>query len=306
LRIESALFDNKVDNLFDVRNVHATSDGKFIENVARDEVTWEVTDKLTAKALGIYQKMPKTLYHTDPFTVDPDTGLSYANDWVEDDMNASLKTGSLGAEYAFFDWLALNGIWEYTNDYYLGYDGYPRTAFNSGNNSYLYWDNYNKYRQDNNWLYNQGYYPAPPYEFYNIFKTGLSIDPLPGMEIYLDYTRNEYEKAGQISDNMNHFGFELGYTPIPRFSMFFKYTYSRWQDLDSIAQGIEKASGHHNVFTEFTYRFSADQDITLQFGEASRDPYMGGVLDIGWDPYGGSLGTIDTQHIFRLYYRKKF
>jgi len=306
LRVESSFFNNKLQNLFDVRNVHSTSTHKFIENVARDEITWNVTDKLTTKALGIYQKMPKTIYHTDPFTIDPDTGRNFLNDWVEDDMNASLKTGSLGAEYAFFDWLALNGIWEHTNDYYLGYDGFPRTIFNSGNNSYTYWQNGNKYRSDSNWLYNQGYYPAPPYKFYNIFKTGLTINPIPEMEIYLDYTRNEYRKAGQISDNMNHFGIELGYTPIPKFSMFFKYNYSRWQDLDSIAQGIEETSGHHNIFTEFIYRFSADQDITFQYGEASRNPYMGGVLDIGWDPYGGSLSTIDTQHIFRLYYRKKF
>jgi hypothetical protein len=65
-------------------------------------------------------------------------------------------------------------------------------------------------------------------------------------------------------------------------------------------------TGHNNFFAEFSYRQSEDQDLTFQYGEASRDPYGGGILDIGWDPYGGALETIDTQHIFRLYYRKKF
>jgi len=306
LRIESSFFDKRIENLFDVRNIHETSSNKFVENVARDELTLKVTDKLTTKALGIYQKMPKTLGGIDPFTIDSDTGRSFTNAQVQDEMDASLKTGSLGAEYAFFDWLALNGIWEYTNDYYLGYDGFPRTIFNSGNNGYTYYQNGNKYRSTTNWLYNQQYFPAPPYEFYNIFKTGLRFNPMDKMEVYLDYTRNAYRKAGQVSDGMNHMGLEVGYTPIPKLSMFFKYTYSRWQDLDSVAGGDEKVTGHNNIFTEFIYRMSPDQDFTFQYGEASRDPYMGGVLDIGWDPYGGSLRTIDTQHIFRAYYRKKF
>jgi hypothetical protein len=306
LRIESTLLDNAVDNLFDVRNVHYSNNGKFVENVARDEITWRVTDKFTAKAMGIYQKMPKTKGGIDPFTVDPDTGRYFTNSNVQDGMNASLKTGSLGAEYEFFDWLALNGIWEHTNDYYLGYDGFPRTIFNGGDNSYTYWQYGNKYRGTNSWLYNQQYFPAPPYKFYNIFKTGLRFNPLDNMDIYLDYTCNNYRKAGQVDDNMNHVGIELAYTPMPKFSMFLKYTYSRWQDLQSIAQGIEKTIGHHNAFAEFIYRLSADEDFTFQYGEASRDPYMGSVLDIGWDPYGGSLRTIDTQHIFRLYYRRRF
>ena len=105
------------------------------------------------------------------------------------------------------------------------------------------------------------------------------------MDIYLDYTCNNYRKAGQVDDNMNHVGIELAYTPMPKFSMFLKYTYSRWQDLQSIAQGIEKTIGHHNAFAEFIYRLSADEDFTFQYGEASRDPYMGSVLDIVWDPY---------------------
>jgi hypothetical protein len=164
----------------------------------------------------------------------------------------------------------------------------------------------NTYRDNLAFLYNQANFPAPPYPYYNIFKSGLRLTPMANMDLYLDYTRNSYAKAGQVDDNMNHVGFEVAYTPIPKISIFLKYTYSRWQDLDRLAAGYTNIIGHHNFFTEFIYRMSEDQDFTLQYGEASRDPYMGSVLDIGWDPYGGSVRTIDTEHIIRAYYRKKF
>ena len=305
LRIESSLFEKKVENLFDVRNVHDTN-GKFVENVTREELTLNVTDKLTTKLLGINHRLPKTKAGVDPFVFNPQNRVFYDNAYIEDGTDPTVNTGSLGLEYAFFDWLALNGIWEYTNDISLGYDNFPRGILNDGNRSLLSYENGNTYRDVRNWLYNQQFFPRPPYPYYNIFKTGLRFNPIEKLELYLDYTRNPYEKAGQVDDNMNHIGFEASYAPTAKLSLFFKYTYSRWQDLDSLNQGITKVYGHHNLFTELLYRISDDEDFAFQYGEASRDPYMGGVLDIGWDPYGGSLRTIDTQHIFRLYYRRKF
>lgn len=305
MRVESSLWDNAVNNLFDVRNVHGT-DNKFIENVSREELTWNVNENLTTKILGIYHRLPDTHAGTDPFIFDPRTRMFFGNDQIEDGKNPSVSTGSLGAEYRFTDWLALNGIWEYTNDYSLAYDNFPRGILETGNRSYISYEGDNRYRDVQNFLTNQALFPKPPYPYYNIFKSGLRLNPIEKLEIYLDYTRNPYEKAGQVDDNMNHVGFEIGYAPMPKLSMFLKYSYSRWQSLDNIVQNINKVTGHHNVFTELVYRRSPDEDITFQYGEASRNPYMGGVLDIGWDPYGGSLRTIDTQHIFRAYYSRRF
>jgi hypothetical protein len=305
LRIESSLWDKKVENLLDVRNVHST-EGKFLENVARDEATVALNEKLTAKALGIYQRMPKTKGGIDPFIFNPRNRVYYLNSYIDDYTDPSLKTGSLGLEYEFFDWLALNGIWERTNDISLAYDNFPRGILESGERSLLSYEEGRIYRDVRNWLNNQQCFPKPPYPYYNIFKAGLRLNPMEKLQLYLDYTRNPFEKAGQVDDNMNHIGFEAAYLPTPKWALFFKYAYSRWQDLDSITQNFNEVSGHHNLFTEFMYRFSENEDLTFQYGEASRNPYMGGVLDIGWDPYGGSLRTIDTQHIFRLYYRRKF
>ncbi|TRZ48172.1 hypothetical protein D4Q80_04365 [bacterium] len=305
LRLETSLWDKKIENLFDIRNVHSTK-GKFLENVSRDELTWQLNNKLTAKLLGIYQAMPDTTAGLDPFIFNPVNRVYYDNVQIEADKDPSLKTGSLGLEYKFFEWLALSGIWEYTNDISLGYDNFPRGLLNSGNNSLVYTQDGRRYRDIRNWLYSQQFFPKPPYPYYNIFKTGLRISPVEKMELYLSYTRNEYAKAGQVDDNMNHVGFEFSYMLTKKVGFFLKYAYSRWQDLDSLITGSTKSVGHHNFFSEISYKKSADEDFTFQYGEASRDPYAGGTIDIGWDPYGGSLRTIDTPHIVRLYYRRKF
>ena len=305
MRIESLFWDKKGENLVDVRNVHA-ADGKFIENVSREELTLTINDKLTSKVLGIYHRLPKTKGGFDPFVFDTRSRRYFTNTQIEDGKDPSITTGSFGLEYAFFNWLALNGIWEHTNDVSFGYDNFPRGILNSGNRSFISFEEGNKYRDVLNFLYSQQFFPKPPYPYYNIFKAGLRIVPIEKLELYLDYTRNPFEKAGQVDDNMNHIGFEASYSPTPKWGFSLRYTYSRWQDLDSLTQGITKVFGHHNIFSEVTYRKSIDEDFTFQYGEASRDPYLGGVLDIGWDPYGGALRTIDTQHIFRLYYRRKF
>jgi len=303
-RLEAS-WRERADNLFDLRNVHNVN-GKYIETVARNETTWKINHKLTAKALGIYQDLPKTKAGVDPFIFDPQSGRYFENSQIEDGKDPSIKTGSLGLKYELFDWLAVNGIWERTNDYSLGYDNFPRSMLNSGSPSYIYWEGGEAYRDDRNWVYSQQFFPRPPYPYYDIFKAGLMIKPLNDLEVYLDYTRNEYESAGQIDDNINHFGMEVRYLPTPKLGFYLRYVYSRWQDLERLTQGITEPAGHHNFFAEVVYRKTEDEDFVLQYGEADRTPIMGEILTIGWDPYGGSLRTIDTQHIIRLYYSRRF
>ena len=302
LRIETIAKD-KFSNLFDVRNVHKTN-GKFVENVARDELMVKLTDKLTTKLLGIYHRLPRTYGGIDPFIIDPLTG-DFVKDWsatpIKDGLNASLKTGSLGLEYAFYDWLSLNGVWEATNDYNLGYSNFPRSVFNGQQQGRIYSEDYNTYRGTQHFVYDQQYFPQPPYHFYNIFKSGLRILPVDNMEIYLDYTRNEFEIAGQNSDNMNHIGFEIAYLPTKKVGLSFKYNYSQWKNITKLAAGTG-AMGHHNFFGEFRYLPSKEDEFILQYGEGNTSP----IGNITFDPYGGALLTIDTQHIFRAYYRRKF
>jgi len=301
-RFETFLED-KFSNLFDVRNVHDV-EGKFVENVARDEAMVKITDQLTAKALGIYQKMPKTSGGIDPFVYNGNTGEFFLNPAVTDGEDPTLKTGSLGLNYDFFDWLSLNGIYERTNDYTLAYGGFPANVLRNDTTFFgTYYQNDKLYRFVQPFLYEQGLFPQAPYSFYNIFKCGLRLIPLENMEIYLDYTRNEFESASLNSDNMNHIGLEATYMPTHKMGFVFKYIYSRWQDLDRLRSGITAPVGHHNFFSEFRYLPSKEDEFIMQYG-------VGDVSSLNnissLDPYGGSMLTLDTQHIIRMYYRRKF
>jgi len=300
-RLESSLWDKKFENLFDLRNVHAVS-GKFLENVARDEVTYRIGERLTTKLLGIYQKMPKTHGIKDPFIFDSTSGEFLNNTAIQDGKDPSLKTGSLGLEYVFTDWASLSGTWEHTNDYTMAYDNFPRGNLNS--TSFTTVRKYGRiYRQEDPFLYSQGLFPLPPYPFYNIWKAGLKLDPLEHLDIYLDYTRNEFKSAGQVDDNMNHVGFEANYSPTKKLAFYIRYTYSRWNDLNRMLNGLSKIYlGHHNFFAEFKYMPSADDEFSMQYGESGRSP----ISTTAYDPFGGSLATLDTQHIMRMYYRRKF
>ncbi len=300
-RFESYI-DDRFYNLFDIRNVHNVN-GKFIENVVRDELSVRVTDKLTAKLLGLYQKLPRTVGGIDPFVYDGNTGDYFLNSAVVDGQDPTIKTGSFGLNYDFFDWLSLDGIYERTNDYTLGYDNFPQNVLrNDTTLGGTYYQNDNVYRYVNPFLYSQANFPQAPYEFYNIFKMGLRVAPLENMEIYLDYTRNEFQAASLNSDNMNHVGIEMTYMPTPKFGMLLKYTYSRCQDVDRLVAGITKPVAHNNFYGEFRYLPSKDDEIILQYGEGNSSA----IGNMNLDPYGGSMLTLDTQHIIRAYYRRRF
>ena len=292
---------DKANNLFDIRNVHDV-DGKFIENVVREELTYYINGKLTAKFLTIYHDFPKTKGNIDPYMIDSDSDRYLINTQILDAKEASLKTGSIGLEYTFAEWGAIHGIWERTNDYALAYDNFPRGILNSGSRSYTYWEYDNAYREMSSWLYEQGLFPSPPYPYYDIFRCGLRLIPLENLEIYLNYTRNEFESAGQISADMNHVGLELSYMPIKKIGIYFRYVYSRWKDLIRLRSNITDPRGHHNFFSELRYVPTENEELVLQYGES-------GYLPVGVaaaDPFGGGMSILDTEHILRLYYRRRF
>lgn len=294
--------EDSFSNLFDIRNVH-TVEGKYVETVARDEAELKVTDKLTAKALGIYQDMPKTKAGIDPFIYDSLTGIYLTNSAVKDGTDPSLKTGSLGMEYEFTDWVRVNGVYERTNDYTLAYGDFPRGILCDANMSNTYYEYGNKYMRELNYLYSQQYFPSAPYPFYNVYKAGIMLTPTDKTQIYLDYTRNDFEKAGQISDGMNHYGAEIGYLPSKKLGFYTRYTYSRWQDLDRVIEGDTKTVGHHNIFISTRYAPTPEQEFDIEYGVSPNYPVIESTTS---DPLGGSLQTIDTMHIIRLYYRRKF
>ena len=302
LRVEGNNFlEKKLDWLFDIRNVHH-SNGKYLETVTRLESTYRATPKLTTKFLGIYHHKPDTIEGIDPFIFDVDTGEYYLNDAIEGGKDPSLKTISLGAEYKINKNVSFYGIWERTNDSTLAYDNFPRSILRD--TSFTTYEEEGKtYRKELHFLYGQENFPQPPYPFYNIFKLGLNTSFNDNLKMELDWTHNDYKYAGQIDDNINHVGLGLEYKIREDLFFFFKYVYSKWNDVNKLISGEENLyDDHHNFFTELKYKVTPESEFLLQYGVFSR----GLVGELIYDPYGGYLPVLDTQHIVRLFYRRKF
>jgi len=292
------LLEEKLDLLFDLRNVHST-DGKYLENVTRLEAEYRPTSKLTTKFLGIYHDKPKTVKGYDPYVFNKDTGeFNVKNDSVEDGRDPSVKTISLGAEYKFSDGFKMWGVWEHTNDINIAYDNFPRGILNAActanEEGYLGW---------NNWLNRTEFFPTPPYPYYDVFKLGIRWRISPLITLDGDWTKNEYKWAGGMDNNINHLGLGMNFVPSPKWSLYLKYIYSKWNDLYALnEEGRLYFKPHHNFFFEARYILGEGEGVVLQYGDLGR----GVVSEILYDPYGGSLSVLDTQHIVRLFYRRKF
>ncbi len=304
LRVEGSalLFERLLEGLIDIRNVHKAVSGGFIENVARLELEYPVNDRLRAKFLGIRQDMPDCQAGLDPYIFDATTGKPLVNTAIQGGEDPSVGTFSVGLEYDVNEHFSLHQVWERTNDFTAATDNYPRGLFNSSSFTTLIEDG-KVYREPIPFLYSQTGFDLPPYEYVDILKYGFSYRPWEDLEFYLDFAYNANKKAGQIDDNMNHAGLEVAYRPLRRLAFFFKYTYARWVDmLELNASGREIYYGHHNIFFETRVNVDPSSELVFMFG-------VGGLTPVGttsYDPFGGALAVLDTQHIVRLFYRKRF
>ncbi len=298
------LMEGKFQGLADVRHV-TDNDSHNIENVTRLQGTYEATDRLTTKALFLWDALPKTTAGVDPFLiVDNTAGQSLANTAVHGGKDPSLKTGSLGARYALTDWSALNGVWELTNDVNLNTDSFPQGDLNS---SYFttYTQNNRVYEQSIPFLYDQGSFHQAPYAYYNIFKTGLELTPNDQWHIYLDYTRNPNAFAGNIDDNMSHFGIEASYVPTRRVGFFTRYTLSRGYDINRLVNDHDlDFRDYHNFFFEMRMKLPKDVLMSIEYG-------VGPAYNIATSTSNPSLAfyataVLQTQHIVRIIFDKKF
>ncbi|MFA6378883.1 MAG: hypothetical protein WCX16_03775 [Candidatus Omnitrophota bacterium] len=302
-RSDLSFFDKQIKGLTDIRNVHQASTNKYVETVARTEWGWEPTSRFETKTLLLAHHIPLTTGGFDPF-ITRLSGGAMANDDMPDGEDASLYTASAGLKYWLTNWLAWDGTWERTNDFTVATDNYPRGIFND--TSVATYTSYgNIYREDYAFLYDQGYFPMPPYEYHNIFRTGITFKPSEKWDLYLDYARNPYEWAGPSDDNLNHVGLAVAYTPTSRLQMYAKYTWSRVNSVNDVLynNGQINFQSHHNIFLETQYLFKDDSKITGSFGVGPSiyNAYASAT------PYAGSTTpTMDTQKMFRLFYTKSF
>jgi hypothetical protein len=303
-RADENFLEGKLQGLEDVRHV-TNNNGQEIEDAYRVGATYAVTDKLTTKILGLWDQLPKTTAGVDPFlTVDNTASTPYLNTAVQGGQDPSLKTGSLGARYALTDWSAINGVWEYTNDFTLGSNDFPQGDLNSTYFS-TYTQNGRLYTQEVPFLYDQGNFEQAPYPYYNIFKIGLELTPTDKWHIYLDYTRNPNKFAGNIDDNMNHYGIETSYVPTPKIGFYARYTLSQGYDINRLVNDNELDDRDYNNFF-FEMRMILPKDVTMSLQYGVGPAYN--VATSSTNPYLTyySTGVLQTQHIVRIVFDKKF
>lgn len=297
------LLEGKIKGLADVRYVTDTND-HHIETVSRTQWEYKPIEKLSTKLMLLKHDLPKTTAEVDPFVVDGVTGRPLANKAVPGGEDPSLNTGTLGARYEITDAVAINGVWERTNDKTLATDNFPMGALNSSNFE-TYTDDTRLFRRPIPFLYTQQYFDQAPYEYYNIFKAGLELKLMEKWMIYLDYTRNPNKFAGNIDDNINHWGVETSYVPFERFGLFARYTFSKWYNLEKLANNNElKYQSYNNMFLEGRYFKKDDMKLSLQYGVGPS--YTTDVSTTNPSVAYYSSPVLETEHLIRMIYEKKF
>lgn len=302
-RGDTDLMGGKLHGLADIRHV-TDNDGNNIETVSRTEWTLKATDKLTAKALLLWHDLPKTVQGVDPFVTDGVTGQNLVNTTVVGGEDPSLKTGSMGARYELTSWAALNGVWEYSNDETLGSNDFPRGDLNSSSFA-TYTQNGKTYRAVLPFLYDQSYFEQAPYPYHHVFKTGLELNPYEKWHVYLDYTRNPDKFAGNIDDNMGHYGVETSFVPSPKIGFFARYTFSQGYDINRLVNDQQlDFRGYNNFFFETRMVLPKDVTMSIQYGVGPAYNVQTSTTNPSLTYY--STAVLQTQHIVRIVFDKKF
>ncbi|MFH1645534.1 MAG: tetratricopeptide repeat protein [Candidatus Omnitrophota bacterium] len=302
LSAQTLLPEYNIESDLDFRMVHSDG-GDFIENAFRSEIGYKPVEKLTIKGLLYYLHLPRTTKGFDPLINAKNSYTAFTdyfayedtfleNSAVEPGKDPSIGAFSGGLNYDFTDYLSAPAIYEFTNDP----KDWPRGLFNNvyvtdGFLDDVVWDKIVPF------VYNQGSFGLPPYEYYNIYKLNCTYFPIDPLEVNLSYVYNENKYAMAVDDNCTHNGVELKYKPNNRLTLGFLYQYTRQRDIyrEIIMNEGYKYEGHHNVFAGMDYLLNNDQHLSLTFGE-----YVG--YDNVCPESHNSISALDTRHIVRVAY----
>lgn len=285
-----------------VRNIHSDA-GEPIETLARLELGKKVFDNLETKGLLWYKFLPDTTAGKDPLIYADNVyalsdyysgDASYIqNNAIEANKDPSIGHFSIGAKYDFKGYPAsLDASLEYTNDpmnfpRLLFYDTYVTDVSQDG----VLWDSMVPF------LYDQTIFGLPPYDYYSIFRTHLFYTPFEWLEIRGSFAKNNNKFATGIDDTINHIGADIIFRPLKGVELWFSYVYTRLYDL--YVYNKERRldyKGHNNFFLGVQWSPGKDNYIRFLYGE-----YANYGDENDW-----YMSSLDTQHIFRLVYERKF
>jgi len=302
-RTETNWLNGKLQGLEDVRQV-TNNDGSLADTDGRLGLTYSPTEKFTTKGLFLIESLPKTRTWLDPYITDGVTGQYVQNVAIQGGQDPSVHTVSGGARYQLTDWSAINGVWEYTNNFQSATGEYPQGDLNS---SFLTnaFQSGKVYDTSVPFLYDQGYFDQPPYSYHNIFKGGLELTPSEKWHVYLDFTRNPNKFAGNIDDNMTHYGIETSYVPTPKIGFFARYVYSTGYDINRLVNdNVLQDRGYSNFSFEMRMVLPKDVTVSLQYGVGPAYNIQTVTSNPTLAYY--STAVVQTQHLVRLIIDKKF
>jgi hypothetical protein len=298
-------FKERFENLLDLRNVHKQDNTAYVETVVRDEVTYKVSERLTAKGLFRWRGVPGTTPGVEPVLTDlyfpkDDVDLSnftILNAAVPADQNADQFIYSLGFQYLLNSRWTAEAIAERTN----AIPDFPRgllTDFSKAPN-----DRVDGLLIDrlSTFLYGQGALKGvPPYDYFNVFKERLIYSPCECWDLTLHAAQNGYHFAGGIDDSINHAGLSMEFHDSKKWDFFADYTLSRQVDLPHlIASNFTKEHNnyHHNLYFSADYAINPATKFRMEYGVFDL-----GISDPARKPYSSStfsLPTLDTEHLLR-------
>jgi len=304
ITLKAELPDSETNARFDARTVHEDG-GDFIENVFRAEASHQATPKLILKGLAYHQHIGKTHRNLDPLINAKNAysafsdNFSYEDIWLENTLieageDPSISSFSGGLEYTFTDYFKGLGIYEYTNDPKdmprgLLNDVYVADEFKDG----VIWDRIVPF------VYNQGSFGLPPYDYYDVFKTRFEYKPFDPVTVTLKYVWNDNKYAMSIDDFATSNAVQLEYRPCNMVTLGLLYQYTRQRDLykenfTSVNPGYAY-EGHHNIFASMDYRLNENQQLKLMYGD-----YVG--YGSQYSNEYDAIMALDTRHVFRIAY----
>lgn len=311
LTARATLFDNRLDALFNLRDVHRQSSGRHIETVVRNESTYKlIPEKLAVKLLLLYRRLPKTQKGVEPLIgelydlVPLVEGKEYRNGFVEEGKDPSTLTFSGGLKYMLSKKWSIEGIFERTNDY----SGFPQAvlAYLATSEEHvaiidgiIFDEPIPTLSED---VVNKNIYPLPPYKYYNVIRGKMSYEPTHSLKIMLTHTYNEDKFACGMDDNINHSGLAIEYDK-NSFSVGISYTYSKLEDLYREGDSINTHYGsHHNIYAKCEYDLGKQNMLIIQYGVGWEHPSATSRYSaIPW-----ALPALDTQHLLRITFDGKW
>ncbi len=296
-------FADRFFNLFDVRHVRTQSSGDFKENVVREEATFKVTDRFTAKGLFRWQKLPKTTPNVEPFLSDyyftgfeDPSSLAFQNTAIPGGKDPSRFTFGAALQYVLDERWTAEGFYELTNDV----PDFPRGLLNG-----TFRDAPTRVEgiltdRLTNFIYSQGPFGAVPrYEYFTIVRERLIWTPDPPLKVIFHAAQNGNKYWAAIDDNVNHQGVSVAFDATERLTLFMDYTRSLLIDVPRmVSGGVTSYDDHHNVYFSLDYRLNSATALRAEYG----------VFGLGLDapqisPYSTtafSLPTLDTEHLVRV------